>query len=292
MFFSIVIPTYNRANIISYAINSILNQSFVDYEILIIDDGSNDDTEDVVKSYSNAKIKYIKTKNHGVAHARNTGIKLATGNYVGFLDSDDLMEDYHLQTAFNFIKDKHEPEVVHLNFLWGTRDKLIVHKNKLPKSSPTDVFKSCSLHVNCTFIKNDIAKKNLFNECRELMFAEDWDFFIKLAVRYPICYLDKTTSYLIDHEDRSMRDFDEKKWVLKRDAIVSSLLQDEVIKKLYLHKVNIVQAHMNSLIAISFAVRKEKIKTLKYLRLSVKQNINDFFTKRTLAIIKHLVFTW
>jgi len=292
MFFSIVIPTYNRGYIISYGIKSVLSQSFKDYEILIIDDGSTDDTESIVKSFSDSRIKYIKNQNHGVAHARNTGIKLANGNYVGFLDSDDLMEESHLQTAFDFIKDKLAPEVIHLNFLWGPRDKSVIHKNELPKSSPEDVFKACSLHVNCTFIKNEIAKTNLFNESRELMFAEDWDFFIKLAVRYPICYLDKTTTRLIDHEDRSMRDFDEKKWVQRREALIQSLQQDEIIQKSYLHKTKVVEAHMNSLIAIGFAVKKNKIKTLHYLSLSIKQNIKDFFSLRTLAIIKHLMFTW
>lgn len=292
MFFSIVIPTYNRANIISYALNSVLNQTFNDYEILIVDDGSIDNTKDVIKTFSDQRIKYIRTENHGVAHARNVGIINSLGTYVGFLDSDDLMEIYHLKTAHDFINENHQPEVIHLNFLWGTRDKLLSQKNKLPKSSPEDVFKSCSLHVNCTFISNEIAKKNLFNESRALMFAEDWDFFIKLAIRYPIFYLDKTTTFLIDHEDRSMRDFDLEKWILRRDAIVSSLLQDEVVKNSYLNKVNVVRSHMNSLIAISLAVRKEKIKTIKYWCFAITENVNELFTKRTLAIIKHLLFTW
>lgn len=292
MFFSIVIPTYNRANIISYAINSILNQTFSDYEILIVDDGSFDNTAQMVKSFSNERIKYIKTENQGVAHARNVGITNSSGTYVGFLDSDDLMETYHLQTAYDFINENHFPEVIHLNFLWGTRDKLIIQKNKLPKSSPEDIFKSCSLHVNCAFIKNEIARNNLFNESKALMFAEDWDFFIKLSIRYPIFYLDKTTTYLIDHEDRSMRDFELEKWVLRRNAIVSSLLQDEVIKRSYLNKVNVVRSHMNSLIAISLAVRKEKIKALKYWCYAINENVNDLFTKRSMAIIKHLLFTW
>ncbi|MBK9282897.1 MAG: glycosyltransferase [Sphingobacteriaceae bacterium] len=292
MFYSIVIPTYNRGHIISHSIESVLSQSFNDFEVLIIDDGSTDDTENIVKSFSDSRIKYIKNENHGVAHARNTGIKLSSGKYIGFLDSDDVMENLHLQTAFDFINSKSNPEVIHLNFLWGSRDRSVVQKNELPKSSPEDVFKACSLHVNCLFILNDIAKNNLFNESKELMFAEDWDFFIKLAVRYQICYLDKTTTYLIDHEERSMRDFDEQKWKLRRDALILSLKQDEIIQKSYLHKIKVVEAHMNSLIAIGLAVKKNKIKTLKYLLLSIKQNVNDFFSLRTLAIIKHLLFTW
>jgi len=292
MYFSIVIPTYNRASIISYAIYSVLNQTFNDYEVIIVDDGSSDNTEQIIKSISDKRIKYIKTENYGVAHARNIGIKQAIGTYIGFLDSDDLMENYHMQTAYEFIQQNNNPEVVHLNFQWGDRDRSVIHKNLLPKKSPDDIFKSCSLHVNCTFIKNETAKKNLFNESRELMFAEDWDFFIKLAIRYPISYLDKVTSYLVDHEDRSMRNFEEKKWITRRDAITRSLSQDDIFSKKYESKIRIVTAHMNSLIAINFAVRKNKKKCLYFLFLALNQNILELFTKRSAAIVKHLIFSW
>jgi len=292
MFFSIVIPTYNRASFIINTLQSISNQTFSDYEIIIVDDGSQDNTAEIVSSFNNESIKYFKTQNYGVAHARNYGIKQAKGTYIGFLDSDDLMETHHLQTAYNFINAKKMPEVIHLNFLWGSEDRSIVHKNKLPHDLPVGIFKNCSLHVNCIFIQDNVAKNNLFNESRDLMFVEDWDFFIKLCVRYKIQLLDQCTSYLIDHEDRSMRNFDERRWVSKRDAIKISLRNDEVIEKKYLGKVKIVTAHMNSLIAVNFASRKNKIKSLKYWFLSLNQNFLELFTKRSLAILKHLVFSW
>ncbi|MBC7694090.1 MAG: glycosyltransferase family 2 protein [Burkholderiales bacterium] len=207
MFFSIVIPTYNREKIISRAINSLLSQTFSDFEIVIVDDGSKDDTERVVDLYKNPAIKYFKTENYGVAHARNFGIKQAKGNYVGFLDSDDLLKSDHLQIAYDFIQLKNSPEVVHLNFLWGMEDRSNSQKNHLPKALPEDIFKNCSLHVNCVFINAEIARQNLFNESKELMFAEDSDFFIKLAVRFNIHLLDKTSASVVDHEDRNMRKF-------------------------------------------------------------------------------------
>ena len=89
-----------------------------------------------------------------------------------------------------------------------------------------------------------------------------------------------------------MRNFDERRWVSKRDAIKISLRNDEVIEKKYLGKVKIVTAHMNSLIAVNFASRKNKIKSLKYWFLSLNQNFLELFTKRSLAILKHLVFSW
>lgn len=289
MFFSIIIPTYNREKIISRAIKSILNQTFSDYEIIIIDDGSIDETKQVATSFQDARIRYYKTENFGVAHARNYGIKLANGNYIGFLDSDDLMESDHLQTALAFIKDKSNPEVIHLNFLWGTQDRSVIHENKLPDNLPHDIFKNCSLHVNCVFMRKEIANANLFNESRNLMFAEDWDFFIKLASRFKINLLDKKTTYLIDHDNRSMRDFDENKWVLKRDAITLSLTNDKIIKETYSKKIISVTAHMNSLIALNFAIRKMRKKSWNFWILSLKQNFMELFTWRSLAIIKHLI---
>lgn len=292
MFFSIVIPTYNRDKIISRAINSILKQSFTDFEIIIVDDGSTDETEKVVSSINSDFVRYFKTANCGVAHARNYGIKQARGTYIGFLDSDDLMEPVHLQTAFDFIQLKNKPEIIHLNFLWGTEDKSNTHKNYLPKHLPEDIFKNCSLHVNCIFAKNEVLQTNLFNESRELMFAEDWDFFIKLAVRFPIHTNDVATAYLIDHEDRNMRNFNEEKWVIKCDAISRSLKEDPVVSKTYSKKIRTVTAHMNSLIAVNFAVRKSKVKALKYWFLALCQNLNELFTLRSLAIMKHLAFKW
>lgn len=292
MFFSIVIPTYNREKTITRAINSILQQTYTDYEIVVVDDGSIDKTASVIESYNDPRIKYFKTENFGVAHARNYGIKQAKAQYLGFLDSDDMMEMNHLQSAYDFILIRESPEVVHLNFLWGDEDKVVTHKNQLPKHLPEDIFKNCSLHVNCIFIKNEVVKQNLFNESRELMFAEDWDFFIKLAVRFPIHLSDKTTAYLVDHDDRSMRNFDEKKWVLKRDAIVLSLASDRIISEKFSNKPKVVCAHMNSLIAINFAVNRRKINTIRYWLLSIRQNISELFTRRSLAIIKHLFFSW
>lgn len=289
MFFSIVIPSYNREKKVLHAIESILKQSFNDYEIIVVDDGSTDDTEAQIKGLHQENIRYFKTENCGVAHARNFGILKASGEYVGFLDSDDLMETEHLKTAFDFIHLKNRPKIIHLNFLWGNENRLHTEKNKLPKKLPNDIFNGCSLHVNCIFIQNSIVKQHLFNESRELMFAEDWDFFIKLAVRFPIELLDKTSVYLIDHEDRNMRNFNETTWVNKRDALILSLKSDPVISENYSSAINRVSSHMNSLIALNLALKKERKKCLHYWRLSLKQDFNELFTQRSLAVIKHLL---
>ena len=87
---SVIIPTYNRAHLVGRAIKSVLNQTYQDFEIIVVDDGSADNTEEVVKSLKDERIRYIKhDKNRGAAAARNTGIKATRGEYIAFQDSDD-----------------------------------------------------------------------------------------------------------------------------------------------------------------------------------------------------------
>lgn len=85
---SVIIPTYNRASLIPRALDSVLSQTFKDYEIVVIDDGSVDNTQEVIKPYWD-RIKYVRQKNGGISAARNRGIQESTGKYIAFLDSDD-----------------------------------------------------------------------------------------------------------------------------------------------------------------------------------------------------------
>src|SRR5437763_11554370 len=99
IFFSIIIPTYNRASMIEKTIQSALNQSYSDYEIIIVDDGSTDNTEQVVLSIKDARIFYFKKENAERAAARNYGAHRAKGDYITFLDSDDVLYPSFLYNA-------------------------------------------------------------------------------------------------------------------------------------------------------------------------------------------------
>ena len=101
-FFSIIIPTYNRANLISISIESVLKQTFTDFELIIVDDGSTDNTSEVVGNYTDNRIFYYKKVNEERGAARNYGIKKSCGEYVNFLDSDDFFDANHLEVAYNF----------------------------------------------------------------------------------------------------------------------------------------------------------------------------------------------
>ena len=88
---SVIIPTYNRAKIVTKAIDSVLAQTYKDFEIVVVDDGSIDNTKEVIHNFKNRVIRYTRNReNRGQAYARNKGVKIAKGEYIAFLDSDDF----------------------------------------------------------------------------------------------------------------------------------------------------------------------------------------------------------
>ena len=102
---SIIMPTYNCAKFINETIKSVLNQTYENWELVIVDDCSNDNTEEVVASFNDKRIKYHRLeKNSGAAVARTTAMKMATGNYMAFLDSDDLWKNNKLEKQLEFMK--------------------------------------------------------------------------------------------------------------------------------------------------------------------------------------------
>ena len=88
-FFTVIIPTFNRAEFIKRAVDSVLMQAFKDYEIIVVDDGSTDETLEILRDIKDKRIKIVAQSNRGVAHARNQGIKAAQAEWMCFLDSDD-----------------------------------------------------------------------------------------------------------------------------------------------------------------------------------------------------------
>src|SRR5258708_37950971 len=112
-FFSVIIPTYNRAPLIKATVLSVLKQHFEDFEIILVDDGSTDDTEDIVNNLNEPRVMYLKKENEERGAARNAGVKIAKGKYITFLDSDDRFYPEHLAEAHKFIIDQNYPAIFH-----------------------------------------------------------------------------------------------------------------------------------------------------------------------------------
>ena len=115
---SVIIPTYNRSNFILETLESVFAQTYSDYEIIVINDGSTDDTEDILKPLiSSGSIRYLFQANQGESAARNHGIRLAHGRYIAFLDSDDLILPKKLEKQVEFLENNPEIGFVHSSFV-------------------------------------------------------------------------------------------------------------------------------------------------------------------------------
>lgn len=157
-FFSVIVPTYNRAGFILKTIQSVLAQQFENFEVLIVDDGSTDNTQEIIQAIQDSRVHYFKKANAERAAARNFGSAKSKGAYVTFLDSDDLLLPNNLSTAYNFIQ-THKPEVFHLGY------KLVdahTGKERLPErvhNINNQILKGNLLSCNGVFIRKEMRCK-------------------------------------------------------------------------------------------------------------------------------------
>lgn len=178
---SIIMPTYNRANTISRAIKSIINQTYDDLELIIVDDGSVDNTKEVISEFDDKRIKYIYQKNSGACSARNAGIKISKGKYIAFLDSDDEWNINKLEKQIKFIEEKNA-KVVFCNYFYEKAGKIQVAINKLKKDYliNLDLLDKNYITTGALFIEKElIIKKGMFDE--DMPRYQDWELVLRLS---------------------------------------------------------------------------------------------------------------
>lgn len=210
---SVIIPTYNRARYISRAIKSVLDQTYTNLELLIIDDCSVDETKDMIAKFSDARIRYIRNaRNRGVAYSRNTGIKNAKGEYIAFLDDDDEWRESKLEKQVDLIK--------RLSF-----DYAVIYCGYLCASSETDETVNVSplykgdimeamIHESVIGGSTPLIRKSVFYDVgfhdEELKSAVDWEMWIRIAGKYKFDYIEETLMIYRIHGKQISSDYTEK----------------------------------------------------------------------------------
>src|SRR3990172_13226391 len=152
---SVIIPTYNRAAYLAEALNSVISQTYKDFELIVVDDGSTDNTEEAVRRFT-VDIKYIYQKNQGVSAARNRGISESGGEFLSFLDSDDLWEKRKLEKQIDFFEKNKCAKVCYTDEIWIRKGKRVNPMKKHNKYSG-DVFEKslplCIISASSIMIK-------------------------------------------------------------------------------------------------------------------------------------------
>tara|TARA_B100001093_G_scaffold468498_2_gene488530 strand:+ start:1558 stop:2448 length:891 start_codon:yes stop_codon:yes gene_type:complete len=291
--FSVIIPTYNRDCFITKTIESVLNQTCSSFELIIVDDGSTDSTEKVVREIEDPRIKYFKKENAERGAARNFGVNKAKGDYITFLDSDDLLYSKYLKEASLFIASNGEINVFHQLFeIRNNSDKLIQSADY----SNSNVFKSLIKKGNfiaCQgmFLRKDFAKSNFFNEDRNLAGSEDYELWLRVSATTNIVINPVVTSALIDHSERSVVKIDIDKLIKRKELMLHYLFSNKLINSKLLKYKKILKTGAYSYISLHIALSKQSKKiALKFLFKAIKQSPIFIFKKRFFAIIKHLIF--
>ncbi len=189
---SVIIPTYNRIQFIEIAIKSILNQTYKPIEIILIDDGSNDGTFDMVKKRF-PFVELVYQPNSGVSCARNVGIKMARGDWIAFLDSDDEWLPEKLTTQIHSIRNNPNILFFHSNEIW-IKNGLRINQGKKHAKYGGQIFEKCldicRISPSSVVMHRKIFQNiGLFDE--SLPICEDYDMWLRVTSRYKVFYSNK-----------------------------------------------------------------------------------------------------
>lgn len=202
-YFSIIIPTYNRAHIILKTVHSVLNQTFCNWELIIVDDGSNDNTKDVILAIRDERIHYLFQKNAERSVARNNGIQNSVGKYICFLDSDDSYEPHHLETLYKNIQEEREPAALFFVHAYHiiNGEKSLTNMVSLG-NDPLLYFFTQPVIPARVCIHHEILKSIRFDE--DIVIVEDLVLWTKIAYSYPVIEIKEYTVRYLLHEDNSV----------------------------------------------------------------------------------------
>lgn len=188
---SVVIPTYNRGWILKEAIESVLAQTFDPYELIVVDDGSTDNTQAILSMFSG--IRAVVQENRGVSAARNRGIDVAAGDYLAFLDSDDLWLPQKLASQMAFFKSNPRAMICQTQETWIRNGRRIHPQKKHQKTAGMFFERSldlCLVSPSAVMMRKELLlDTGRFDE--NLPACEDYDLWLRIGARYPIFLVDQ-----------------------------------------------------------------------------------------------------
>lgn len=295
--FSVVLPTYNRADWLEQSIQSVLNQTFKDFELIIVDDGSTDNTKEVVEAFKDPRIKYYFQENQERSAARNTGINLASGEYICFLDSDDVYLPWHLEVLVKTIK--------HLNYstelLFTDIDEfsnLSQHLkigptfsfNKIGVLTPQEGFEHVLLKpIVCMrwCVKAQLLKKHLFNQ--KLRIGEDMELFARLMAGVEsVFHIGCVTVLYSEHPNRTVNT---ENTYLSNIEVVNDIFRNNplavnknALKNRCLHGNYMALARV-------FSKERKRIKALNYISKAIRIMPFSNVKEKLYIVLKNTILT-
>lgn len=260
---SVVIPTYNRYAFLKRALGSVLSQTYLPQEIIIVDDGSTDNTSDIQKDFPN--IIYMYQKNSGVSAARNLGIKNAKYEWIAFLDSDDTWDERKLEAQMELHQKNPNLRMSYTDEKWIRNDVEVKIPKKFKKHGGT-IFDACLSHCiiapSASLLHRSLFERvGLFDENLEV--CEDYDLWLRIALKHEIGLIkEKLITKYAGHEDQ----LSFKHWGMDRFRVqvlekFISTDKNEIIKDMLLQKYKLL---------LKGAIKYDKMSDIKEYEEKIK----------------------
>lgn len=220
---SVIIPTYNRASLVCEAVASVARQTFRDYEVIVVDDGSTDETAERVGGLPVA-VRYFRQANAGAARARNAGIEAARGEWVAFLDSDDLWREDKLAICLDAVRASGSPVLFHATAEIDERGQPVPGRSRRAMGGwiLEPLFRHCFVHTPTVVVRRSVLTEvGGFDE--RLPVCEDYHLWLRLASRYPFHYVPLPLTFRRVHRKR----------LSKRDMCYSTRCKAQMLARFY-----------------------------------------------------------
>jgi len=273
---SVVIPAYNRRSYIRETLESVFAQTFRDFEVIVVDDGSTDGTEEVLALYGD-RIRSFRQDNRGPSAARNLGVRHARGRWIAFQDSDDLSANDHLESLFGFVEKHPGYGMVFANggYLGGPEHgrETIVPRNSSRRVAAKgvtlgDLFEKGIFRVQASLIaKSTLEEVGGFDE--SIRIGEDLDLAMRIWLSYPVAYLDKVVFLYRKHEGNLVSDNELR--LLENIRVIEKLVRESPRARELLGPARIARraAYRYYRLAKSCWKRSEKEKARRAIREAV-----------------------
>ena len=216
---SVIIPTYNFSSALSNTVNSVLQQTEPDFEIIVVDDGSTDNTREAVKGIKDHRVRYFYKDNGGTSSARNYGLSRARGDYIAFLDHDDLWPENYLEVMLSRLIKNSKLGAAYSPITVAYRDGRRVKSYKRPEGRSgritLDLWKRGFVWTSATVIRKSVLKDFSFDESLRRSY-EDGDYFLRLSMRCLFLFVEDVEAIHTVHAEN----FSEKVGVLPTRILV------------------------------------------------------------------------
>jgi glycosyltransferase involved in cell wall biosynthesis len=292
-FFSVVIPTYNRAAFIEATLDSVFTQTYPHYEIIVVDNCSTDNTSELLEPYIRAgRIHLIKhEQNFERARARNTGMSMARGDFVTLLDSDDFMYPDNLADAAEYARAHPEVKCFHNLYELVDSRRQVLRNYPMPSLRNQHKAIAAGNFMSCIgdFMHREIYQRYQFDITPDVIGGEDWEFWLRVLADCKVGRIEKINSGVLQHEGRSINNQNLASMKIGLEHVCTKLATDPHLSQVYRPYLKRIRANSSLYLAILANTGGLFAEARNYLKEAVKRDFTLLANPRLWRVARR---TW